>query len=303
MIKNILIIGSSGFIGKNLLKKLYDESINVIRIENSVNKLKNDFNYKSYLWSDLESTFILKELKKLKLDLIINLAWSGASGENRSCFITQMKNLEISKNAITLAEKLNIKKYFGIGSIMEDEMYLDVLNSNINYNKIYGLAKYNDHIFSKQLCNQKKINFYWLTITNTFGPGECSERLINTIIKNNINCISMHFSSATQLYSFIYIDDLINLIFVLLYKAKQEIRYIIGDDKPKILKDYINTIYNILPNKISPIFDNKIQSSLNINLLDAKNTFNDTNYHLKYTFEEGIKLTLDFWKEKNCENK
>lgn len=302
MKNNIIIFGSNSFIARSFIEKNKANFENIFCID-IVDKMSIDTpnNLIYFNASKINSKKIYVKLKKYKIKYAINFAWIGTSGPLRENWKHQYQNVLNSIKNLKLCKKLNVLKFFNFGSIMENELFLDVQNEKIFPNKLYALAKYNDHILSKIYCDKNNIEFINLIITNTFGVGENSPRLINSIIDNYLKNNSMNFSMCNQLYSFLYIDELINILFLLLEKAKVNCRYVIGDSKPNTLKDYIQSVYDTL-NKISgkniqPNFNSVKQLSLKKEDLDTKNTFRDTEYTIKISFEEGIKKTYD-WKSK-----
>lgn len=293
---NIILIGGNGFIGKSLVNKLLStHKYNIYVLVKNKKKL------------DLKNNVFFLDIKDLKknkyeFDIAINLAWNGTNINERKDWKIQVNNIFNSTNILNLLSKTNLKKYFNLSSIMVDELYNDIFNcEKIDDSKKYALAKYINSFFIKIRCNELNIQFFDLIITNTFGPGESSDRLINKIIKSFINDTNVILSDCNQLYSFIYIDDLVDLILHIVDNGIEGKRYVIGDKNLRTLKEYIILIYETL-NRITnlnkkPIFSNKKIVSLTKNQLSTKNTFLKYEKKLK-DFSEAIKDTYEWYIKK-----
>jgi len=109
--KNIFLTGSTGILGKPLLKKLVNEGHSVFAL--SRNKLNNDFlisNNAKIINGDLFNDDIYEQLKEKSIEAIFHVA-----GENKKCqkdpsgmFKT---NIEGTKQMLELGNKLNIEKF------------------------------------------------------------------------------------------------------------------------------------------------------------------------------------------------
>ena len=106
---NILITGSSGFIGTNLNLYLLKKKVNVFNIDKKKNQyilLKNFFKF------DLINIKKLEEIcRKKKIDMIINLAAiSGVKNCHEKPNSAFKDNIISTYNVLQVAKKLKIKK-------------------------------------------------------------------------------------------------------------------------------------------------------------------------------------------------
>lgn len=306
MSNNILIFGSNGFISRSFIESKHKMFDNIFCIDVAKNTMLNKYSNVQYYDCSLISFEKIKEKIKEKIqdeiiDFAISFAWRATSGPERDNWDVQYSNVTNGIERLELCASLKIKKYVSMGSIMENELFLDVQNENIQSNKLYALAKYNDHVLSSIFCKKNNIDFISVIVTNTYGVGEESPRLINTIIDKFIDNQSMQFSKCNQLYSFIYIDDLVNILYILLSKGEPNYRYVIGDLECKSLKSYIERLYACLnkfaKKNILPGFSDIEQTSLSIDDLNTVDTFFKTSYEMSVSFEEGVIKTYE-WKNK-----
>ena len=206
-----LIVGSSGFIGKNLKKKLEQENINFFEVTKKTNKKK------------------LEDYCK-KVDVIFHVA-----GQNKSILESDFKknNVLITKKILDILTKNNLKTKI---------IYL----STIKYNEknYYGKTKKEAEkvllTFSKK--NSSIVNI--LRLPNVFGKW-CKPNynsFVTTMFYNiprNINFIKLDLMKKIKL---IHIDDVTSLMFELAFKKSNAL---ITNVKPeKILS--INKLYNLI---------------------------------------------------------
>jgi UDP-2-acetamido-2,6-beta-L-arabino-hexul-4-ose reductase len=236
----ILITGSEGFVGKNL---------------------KFFLNQKKIYFSIFNKTTNTKDLKKLILnsDIIIHLAGQNRGG-NKKVFFNN--NLNITKK-IVMNLPIKKKKYI-------------IYASSIKYNEksFYGISKKNAEMF---LLKNKKFYNYDLSILrlpNLFGKW-CKPNY-NSVIATFCNNIAKNkniiLKERNKKIEFLYIDDLLNQIFLLLKKKKKELY-------PKIRNTYHKSI-NCISKKLLDFKNQK--SFLNLNIF--ANSFDKKLYSTYLTY-------------------
>ena len=305
--KKVIITGAAGFVGSHVVAEFLNHDITVIAID-IVNQPKNlplenkKLNYFNLNASNIQSLPGLCSC--LNVDCFIHLAWDGSSGKKRSDIFAQLDNINTVVKCITFAKNINCPKFICAGSIMEYES-LQILNNSVdtpvhNKNSLYGFAKYVTHGLSKYIDG---IDICWAMITNTYGPGEFSPRLINTTIRKLLSNEPLIFSTCTQIYDFIFIDDTAKAFYNIAKKGIANKHYILGTN-PQPLKEYIK----ILINTIDPlalkyaVFAGESDSSLSYNAF-VSDTFSDGILKREelISFEKGIELTTQWIKEQNFE--
>ena len=83
------------------------------------------------------------------------------------------------------------------------------------------------------------IEFIPVIITNIYGVGEKSARMIYTSINKLVHKEHCSFTAGYQTYDFIYITDAINSIIAVAEKGKAFNRYYIGSGEPKPLREFL----------------------------------------------------------------
>ena len=305
--KKVIITGAAGFVGSHVVTEFLKHDITVIAVD-IVNQPKNlplenkKLNYFNLNVSNIQSLPSLCSC--LNVDCFIHLAWDGSSGKKRSDIFIQLDNINTMIKCVTFAKKINCPKFICAGSIMEYES-LQILNKNTdtsvsNKNSLYGFAKYVTHGLSKYVDG---IDICWAMITNTYGPGEFSPRLINTTIRKILADEPLSFSTCTQIYDFIFIDDTAKAFYNITKKGRANKHYILGTN-PQPLKEYIKSLINVVnPSALNyAVFAGESDSNLSHNAF-ISDTFSDgiLNKEELTPFEKGIELTTQWIKEQNFE--
>jgi nucleoside-diphosphate-sugar epimerase len=215
-IKKILILGSSGFIGKSLYELL--------------DKQKYDINACNHQVLDATKLNDLKAcLEFWKFDYVINCAMSGEGRllkqDSPECFYN---NILIQENLLYLKDYY--KKLIVFSSGAQEDRTKDVNNLKEGEfgpppNNIYSLAKY---VNAKRVIgNDKVIN---IRIFNVFGKYEKDNRFIKSCINKCTNKEDISIWGS-KFFDFFYIKDLNTLV-----------EYYI--DNPPTKYEEINAVYN-----------------------------------------------------------
>ena len=298
--KKAIVTGANGFLGKNLVRKLSDNDYFVYAVVRTSDLSLKDMKNIKYIVLDSKSIFDLQNiLSGETIDIFFHFAWEGSSGELRGNYNTQINNILLTCDAINVAKCLKCKRFIFPESIMEYEIQKAIISDEkISINTLYSISKLSANYMAKVLCQNNSIEYVGVLISNIFGPGEKSERLINSTIRKLLNNEHCSFSSGEHLYDFIYIDDAINMIYLSSIYGKNNGSYYIGNIKQRKLKEYLIELKEVvckdavlgfgeLPNPNTVIkFDE----------FDTKKVYNDFNYSCKTDFKTGIKNTLSYIK-------
>lgn len=290
--KKIVLTGANGFIGKKLTEIFLQKGYKVIALTSGSQSYKNK-NLEYIKCPMSEYINISKLIDPLeKYEAFIHLGWQSTSGNERNNFNIQFMNFNHSK---TLFEQIrntfNFKQVIGIGSILEDEFLIDNLNnqnSNLNY---YGMFKMLTKKTMFSIFENSNIKSNWIKFIHIYGPGDNNNRFIQSTLIKIIQNQELHFSSGTQFYDFIYVDDAVELIYLIINASLNSQTITLSTNKKHNLMHYINLITKTFNIKSNIYFDlNNNNNHLPINKFIEENQI-IKNYMFKYTFEQGIKET------------
>ena len=201
---NIFITGSTGVVGKPLLRKIVDQGHNVFALSRSQNNdhFFSDLGVKK-IEGDLFTEAIYDELSDCNIDAIFHIA-----GVNKMCSKNPQgmfkANIEGTKEMLQLGNRLKIKKFIYTSSAVTLGEELGTIGNELSSHRGYFLSKYEE---SKYLAEQeafdydKDFEFVSVNPSSVQGPGRVSgtaKLLISTLnkkypplIKNNISIVDI----------------------------------------------------------------------------------------------------------------
>lgn len=301
--KNIVVTGANGFLGKALALGLVARGYYVYAIirENKVadRELLNNKNIE-IISCDMENyQKLTQEIKENEIEGFYHFAWEGSAGEKRCDEKIQLKNVFNTCEAVKVAEKLNAKKFIFASSIMEYEVSeLMKTDKNVSLSTIYSTSKITANYMSRAIANDCGISYISAIISNVYGIGEKSKRFIVSNLEKMLKNEETIFSEGEQLYDFIYISDAVNIFIEILEKAKANETYYIGNREQRKLKEFIKEMAEVVaPRKELGIGRLHFTGvSLNYDEFDTSLVEVRLGYKPRVSFKEGIRKTVEWMK-------
>lgn len=302
--KKTIVTGANGFVGSNVCKELCNQGIKVYAVvkdeQENIENIKNLPNIQ-IIYCHLNNISTLEnKIPDRDIDVFYHFAWVGSAGPLRCDEEIQLQNALWTVQALRTADKMNCKKFVNAGSIMEKETYTAVYTqeSKPALPYIYGAGKLIARSICKPIANSLSIDLCWAVITNAYGAGEFSPRFVNSTIRKIIANEPLQFTSATQNYDFIYIDDVAKAFVAIGKYGKANKEYTIGSGNAKPLKEFILEMQQTLAPNATLIFGDVPFTGVNMPLSAFDTTDTETDCHFKPTvsFAEGTRLTMDWIK-------
>lgn len=300
--KQAIITGANGFIGRNLVQELLRRNMEVICIDASLSdELMNNTNIGFVSCIETSMDEMYEHLNGKHYDAFFHFGWAGTSGNARGDYCLQLDNVKQTCDYIVLSKKLGCKRFIFASSINEMQTYeylqMDDISPSSGY--IYGAAKLVGHLIGETVAYQNGIEFIPVIISNIYGAGEKSARLINTTVRKLLNHEHCSFTDGHQMYDFIYVTDAVNAITEISEKGKAYHRYYIGSGDIRPLADYLIELKDIVdPHEILGLGELPFnETELDYSQFDLMKVQEDTGYINKISFREGIKLIINDIKE------
>ncbi len=315
--KKIIVTGGLGFIGSNLIDLLLKNKYYVINID-KVTYSSNFYNTKKFrklknyrfIKCDIKDKKIYKTFLKFKPSCIFNLAAEthvDRSIDNPQNFI--QSNIVGVYNLLECFKKFSKKYNTKLLHVSTDEVYGDIINgrSSESYpyrpSSPYAASKAaSDHLVSSYVRTYK-IPAIITNCSNNYGPKQHPEKLIPKLIYNILNNKPLPiYGKGTNSREWIYVNDHCEALIKIFRKGKVGHFYNIGSNKnlnniqvcKKIIK-YAKKNFSIGKNvKINFIEDrpgHDIRYAINSNKIKK-----ELNWRPKIGFEQGIKMTLKWYK-------
>lgn len=301
--KKAIVTGANGFVGSALVKELLKNNVEVIALDmpNCNANIPNDERVK-FIGLTLDEIGKLKDLISNKVfDCFYHFAWAGVDVKNRKNLDLQLKNVKWTIDCLKIAKECGCKRFIGIGSIMEDEALYAVLKEDnmpgMNY--VYGASKLQSHLLASLVAANINIELIWCKLTNAYGVGEFSTRLINSTLRKIINNEIPQFTSGMQNYDFVYIDDVARAFYLIGKNGKPFNEYLIGSSNARPLKDFLLEMRKTVSPNTEFIFGSIPFTGVNLPLekFNTSKTETDTGFKAEISFSEGCRRTMEWLKK------
>lgn len=301
--KKVIVTGANGFVGSALVKELVANGVEVIAMDRQGNNKNLPVNDKvTYLPLELDNIDKLPELiAHEEYDCFYHFAWAGSAGPARADTKLQLQNAQWTIDCLRAAKQVGCKRFVAAGSIMEHETmaaaYTAGNKPGLGY--IYGSGKLVAHTMAMSVAADIGIDLVWAEITNAYGVGEMSPRMVNTTIRKVINGEAPQFTAGTQNYDFVYIDDVARAFYLIGKNGKPFHEYLIGSSTARPLKEFLLEMKASVAPNLDFIFGNIPFTGIDLPLakFDCSDTEKDCGFKAQISFGEGTKRTMEWLKQ------
>lgn len=263
----VLLTGATSFIGISLAKQLVKEGHSVYAIARSTSKYADKLIGGPLLKKiDLDlSKLDDKGFDKIEsIDACIHLAWSGVGAAGRMDKSIQDANIAMSLKLLELLARKGIKRFIFAGSQAEYGVSLEKVEAGlIDAAKLitedfiaepiseYAKAKLRMLELCKDFADKQGIEYIHLRIFSCYGYMDHETSLISTVIRELKAGKEISLSTCRQLWNYIYIDDCVRAISLLLgikydERLKSNPVFNIASKQSRILYEYALEIADIL---------------------------------------------------------
>ena len=288
--KKLLITGHDGFIGKNLVTAL-SEKYELFGV--SLNKSPQKINQ------------IKKNINKLKIDdipknisSIIHLAAltdvDFCQKNPAECF---QANVYGTQNILEITRKINANFiYLSTNHVYGPPKKLPIREDHPkNPVSIYATSKLLGEIICQSYAKNYGINVSVIRLFSVYGPNSAKHLVTTKIISQILKNSSIQLGNLFPKRDFIYIDDVISAIELILKKTRGYNEFNVGNGKSYSILKLCNILKKISGSKI-PIRSLKSKSRTK----EIKNIFANSNklkklgWNPHYTIEKGLKTTFEW---------
>ena len=300
--KKAIVTGANGFVGGATLRELLHHGYEVWAVghQDHFSNVPEDPNVHK-VSCDLEETKTLPEkIPTGEYDLFYHFAWAGSAGPARADTVLQLNNVQWTVDALRAAKELGCRRFVCAGSIVEHETmaaaYTQGNRPGMGY--IYGSGKLAAHTMCMSVAANIGIELVWPEITNAYGIGERSPRLVNTMIQKCIRGEVPQFTAGTQNYDFVYIDDVARAFRLIGEKGKPFHEYLIGSSSARPLRQFLEEMQQAIAPELTFAFGDVPFTGVDLPLaaFDCKETERDTGFRAQVGFADGCKRTMLWWK-------
>ena len=313
MIKNILVTGGLGLLGKPLVTFLRKKKYNVFVLDRSKNKKRNrlikgkniNFIYGNYQ----NKNFLKKTIKNKKINIIFHTGAITQVLEGLKYPLkTYKNNIMGTINILECIRQINPKIMLIYSS--SDKAYGEIKKRNYlesdNLNSIYpyDLSKTCSDLICQSYSKVYNLKVAIVRCGNLFGPGDFNKnRIIPETILSTIKNQRLRIRSSGKLIrDYLYVDDAVKAYFMIMNKLKNTnskiLIYNVGSkDNLSVIK-LVNMLLGLMKRKdLKPIILNKSKKELKLQKLNDNKIRKELKWRQSITLKKGLNKTINWYKE------
>lgn len=273
----ILVTGSSGFIGKKIVKKL--DKFEVITDSNDSEHI------------DLQNR---EQVMKLdSADIVIHLG--GKTPQNELKWSEYFDNNVIGTlNVLEYCIQKKVKKMIYVSSyVYGNPKYCPVdENHSISPHNAYTESKYIGERLCEFYCNRSDLNLIILRPFNIFGESMKEGFLITNLINSVKTGKKVTIVNKNSKRDFLHVDDFVDLIVKLIDQNFKFEVFNVGAGKSYSFEEIIKKIEKITSQKINADYEENIEIFIDDITSDISKIKNKIEWQPKIKFDEGLEKML-----------
>jgi len=310
MKKKCLIIGGSGFIGKNIARTLNNKNQKIKIIDKYIDNLIGDnFFLKNFEIGQVDVNDTASLIRNL--DNYENIIWLVHSTVPSNSMIDMSADLNANISPLVnflsrIKDNPNIEKfiYFSSGgTVYGNPEFKNPINEDHSIEPIsnYGLTKFVAEQYIRLILKNSNISSYILRPSNVYGPYQNLNKpqgIIGHAFKAAINEHPLFlYKNGEIIRDFVHVEDLANAVYKCINRANSSENmfiYNIGSGEPISMNELIQWINKITGKKISIINKPSRELDCEYNVLDCKEIKKDINWEAEVNIQEGLKSVWEW---------
>ena len=209
----IFVTGATGYLGYHFVNVAISQGHQVLCLRRPTSvSLFEPFVEKEIQWvNNDDETKLRKTVNAFQPDVLFHAAWGGTRGKERNDVVIQERNIQMSKDLITLYP---YKQVIVLGSQAEYGFYFGpaMETDALKPNTVYGQAKIETCEFLKEYCEAHNIEWQWIRLFTLFGENQTGG-LIKIFTEK---CLrgekEFNTTEGLQRYSYMYTFDIAKAI-------------------------------------------------------------------------------------------
>ena len=302
--KKVIITGPTGAVGVSLIQELIAHNIEVTAICRPASKRLSSIPKHPLVRiveCGVDQLLTLKDQLDHDYDAFYHFAWDGTYGDSRQDLYRQANNMLYTLDAVHLAHAAGCSVFVGAGSQSEFGHVEGVLHPDMPCapDNGYGIAKLDAGRMSRLECRKLGIRHEWCRIVSLYGPFDGQYTMVMSDIYKMLRGERPQYTKGDQVWDYIYSKDAARAFRLVAEKGKDGSIYCFGTGKPRLLKDYILAIRDAVNPELEvglgelPYYPNQVMHLE----ADISNLTEDTGFVPQYSFEEGIRETVEWAKQ------
>lgn len=299
---NVLVTGGYGFIGSFIAERFFKEDHRVFIIDNlfSGRKENIDFKHRSFI-GDVADEKCESFFKAHSFDVVIHCA--AQTSVQRSI---EKPFEDSSTNILGLINMLNLSKKYGVktfvfcssAAVYGKNMQLPLKEGDkLDPVSPYGINKMNGELYCRKWDELYGLSSLVFRFSNVYGPRQhvSAESGVISIYTNKLlkqEAITV-FGTGEQTRDFIYAGDVAEAVYRGVISRLSGI-YNVSNNTQTSINELITVLTNGKPQHLIDFLDSK-EGDIAFSQLDNTRLKKDLDWVPKYSLEEGLKATLDYY--------
>lgn len=297
MTKKVLITGGTGFIGQNVVNELLKRGYEVHSLVYPpfTPEQQGLIQYEMNL---MDTNAVKEFLEEHHFQNLIHLAWYVGKGCQTS--EVNLDWVDISINLLKHFKNNGGKNVLFTGSVSEYDYRYGYMTEDftpLNNEFLYGKSKASLYNLFSEYCKLNNLSYKWARLFNVYGPKEREARLMPSVILSMLRNEDVKVSTCTKYQDYLHVEDIARGI-VEVFESNINGAVNICSGEPIQLRVIVEKIAELTEFK-GQILWGTVPSYFDEPLVVGNNTKlkKEVGFSPKYTLEEGLKHTIDYWKE------
>jgi GDP-L-fucose synthase len=310
--KKVVVTGGSGFIGTHFLKELINRGA---RVRTSTNNAQLQFESNELIVYKGLNLLSLDDCLKLTedADYVIHCAGEVAHPSSVPTDVQiSLKQLNLIGNVLESCAKNGVKRFLDLNSstgypdirrpLTEDEYWVDE-----PYKSYYGygwMRRYREKLM-EHVSKFSGLEIALARCTAIFGPHDNFDpktcHVVPALIKrvlDNENPFTA-WGSPDVVRDFLYVKDVVDGALLILEKGESMRPYNLGYGGGITIGEILDTILKVTGKTPEIVWDNTKPTTIPYRAVSTDRIQNELGFKPKYTFEEGIRETIEYYKNKS----
>lgn len=297
--KKVVVTGANGFVGSAVCRALAARGVQILAIvkdeKEDVSSILSLKGIQIFLCDMGCYDRLAQIIPDRDIDAFYHFAWIGVAGPLRGNDEAQMRNIRAVCDLLRACKAMHCGRFVFASSIMTYEVAAQIeAGRKPGIGTLYSSAKLAADYMAAAIAGELGIDYIRAIISNIYGPGERSPRLVNTSLRTWLRGEHCAFSAGEQMYDFIYVEDAAEAFCALGERGKPFTPYYIGSPAPRPLKEFLREMRDAVDPAIPLGLGERPFDGITLTYreFDVQALQRDTGFTPRVPFSEGIRRTL-----------
>jgi len=304
----VLITGGAGFIGSAFVRQAVKEGWNIgvldaLTYAGDLERLKEvEGKYTFYKVNLMDRGGVFEVFEDFRPEAVVHFA--AESHVDRSILdplIFIKSNVEGTLNLLDASKKLKVERFINIST---DEVYGELGEEGyfteetpLNPNSPYSVSKASADMLGRAYFRTYKLPVITVRPSNNYGPWQYPEKLIPVVILKALKDEPIPvYGTGMNIRQWLYVENCAEAVIKIVKEGKEGEIYNVAGTEEKRNIEVVRTILNILNKPESLITFVKDRPGHDYRYcMRAEKIKKDLGWEPKVSFEEGIKLTVEWY--------